>query len=126
MPGRQAGRQWQQHRVGHGCLGGRLGSLAAGLPSSRAAKLAGQQASCHCLPLPATACRCLPACLQIIIVDEFTGRTMPGRRWSDGLHQVRFERQLRLAPIKCRPCQAPKPADPNFSGCHSTLLLCVY
>ena len=25
---------------------------------------------------------------EIIIVDEFTGRTMPGRRWSDGLHQV--------------------------------------
>ncbi|MES9967016.1 MAG: preprotein translocase subunit SecA, partial [Sedimenticola sp.] len=25
---------------------------------------------------------------QIVIVDEFTGRTMPGRRWSDGLHQA--------------------------------------
>ncbi|MEJ1396846.1 MAG: preprotein translocase subunit SecA [Candidatus Sedimenticola sp. (ex Thyasira tokunagai)] len=25
---------------------------------------------------------------QIIIVDEFTGRTMAGRRWSDGLHQA--------------------------------------
>src|ERR1035437_4693688 len=25
---------------------------------------------------------------EIIIVDEFTGRTMPGRRWSDGLHQA--------------------------------------
>ncbi len=25
---------------------------------------------------------------EIIIVDEFTGRTMAGRRWSDGLHQV--------------------------------------
>ena len=25
---------------------------------------------------------------QILIVDEFTGRTMPGRRWSDGLHQA--------------------------------------
>jgi preprotein translocase subunit SecA len=24
---------------------------------------------------------------QIVIVDEFTGRTMPGRRWADGLHQ---------------------------------------
>ncbi len=24
----------------------------------------------------------------IVIVDEFTGRTMPGRRWSDGLHQA--------------------------------------
>ena len=25
---------------------------------------------------------------QAVIVDEFTGRTMPGRRWSDGLHQA--------------------------------------
>ncbi|GHA05946.1 protein translocase subunit SecA [Arenicella chitinivorans] len=25
---------------------------------------------------------------QIVIVDEFTGRKMPGRRWSDGLHQA--------------------------------------
>ena len=25
---------------------------------------------------------------KVIIVDEFTGRTMPGRRWSDGLHQA--------------------------------------
>ncbi len=25
---------------------------------------------------------------EIIIVDEFTGRMMPGRRWSDGLHQA--------------------------------------
>jgi preprotein translocase subunit SecA len=25
---------------------------------------------------------------EVIIVDEFTGRTMPGRRWSDGLHQA--------------------------------------
>jgi preprotein translocase subunit SecA len=25
---------------------------------------------------------------DVIIVDEFTGRTMPGRRWSDGLHQA--------------------------------------
>jgi preprotein translocase subunit SecA len=24
----------------------------------------------------------------IVIVDEFTGRQMPGRRWSDGLHQA--------------------------------------
>ena len=24
---------------------------------------------------------------EVVIVDEFTGRTMPGRRWSDGLHQ---------------------------------------
>ncbi len=25
---------------------------------------------------------------QIVIVDEFTGRSMPGRRWSEGLHQA--------------------------------------
>jgi preprotein translocase subunit SecA len=25
---------------------------------------------------------------QVVIVDEFTGRMMPGRRWSDGLHQA--------------------------------------
>jgi preprotein translocase subunit SecA len=25
---------------------------------------------------------------QVVIVDEFTGRQMPGRRWSDGLHQA--------------------------------------
>ncbi len=37
---------------------------------------------------------------QVVIVDEFTGRMMPGRRWSDGLHQaveakegVRIERE---------------------------------
>jgi len=37
---------------------------------------------------------------QVVIVDEFTGRLMPGRRWSDGLHQaveakegVRVERE---------------------------------
>ena len=113
-------------RVGHGCLGGRLGSRAAGLPSSRAAKLAGQQASCHCLPLPATACHCLPlpaiachclplpACLQIIIVDEFTGRTMPGRRWSDGLHQVHFERLLRWLPSSAALARLPSQPISQF------------
>jgi preprotein translocase subunit SecA len=25
---------------------------------------------------------------QVVIIDEFTGRLMPGRRWSDGLHQA--------------------------------------
>src|SRR5690606_37158670 len=24
---------------------------------------------------------------EVVIVDEFTGRTLPGRRWSDGLYQ---------------------------------------
>lgn len=31
---------------------------------------------------------------EVIIVDEFTGRTMPGRRWSDGLHQVGVLRSI--------------------------------
>jgi preprotein translocase subunit SecA len=25
---------------------------------------------------------------EVVIVDEFTGRLQPGRRWSDGLHQA--------------------------------------
>ena len=25
---------------------------------------------------------------EIVIVDEFTGRLMPGRRWSEGIHQA--------------------------------------
>jgi len=33
---------------------------------------------------------------QVIIVDEHTGRTMPGRRWSDGLHQA-IEAKERVA-----------------------------
>ena len=31
---------------------------------------------------------------EVIIVDEFTGRTMPGRRWSDGLHQAVEAKEL--------------------------------
>jgi preprotein translocase subunit SecA len=34
---------------------------------------------------------------ECIIVDEFTGRLMPGRRWSDGLHQA-VEAKENLAP----------------------------
>ncbi len=33
---------------------------------------------------------------QIVIIDEFTGRMMPGRRWSDGLHQA-IEAKERVA-----------------------------
>ena len=34
---------------------------------------------------------------EVVIVDEFTGRTMPGRRWSDGLHQaVEAKEQVRV------------------------------
>ncbi|MBL8023851.1 MAG: preprotein translocase subunit SecA [Elusimicrobia bacterium] len=35
---------------------------------------------------------------EVIIVDEFTGRLMPGRRWSDGLHQaVEAKEGMRVA-----------------------------
>ena len=33
---------------------------------------------------------------EVVIVDEFTGRTMPGRRWSEGLHQA-IEAKERVA-----------------------------
>jgi len=34
---------------------------------------------------------------EIVIVDEFTGRLMPGRRWSDGLHQaIEAKESLRI------------------------------
>ena len=47
---------------------------------------------------------------KVIIVDEFTGRLMPGRRWSDGLHQaveakegVKVEPETSLTPpSRCR------------------------
>ncbi|MCL2335186.1 MAG: preprotein translocase subunit SecA, partial [Endomicrobia bacterium] len=35
---------------------------------------------------------------EVIIVDEFTGRLMPGRRWSDGLHQaVEAKENMKIA-----------------------------
>ena len=34
---------------------------------------------------------------KIVIIDEFTGRKMPGRRWSDGLHQaIEAKEQVRI------------------------------
>jgi len=44
---------------------------------------------------------------DIVIVDEFTGRTMPGRRWSDGLHQARAPRP---APLRAAAPPAREPA----------------
>jgi len=46
---------------------------------------------------------------KVIIVDEFTGRMMPGRRWSDGLHQA-------VEAKKACPCRAnlsPTPRLPS-------------
>jgi preprotein translocase subunit SecA len=35
---------------------------------------------------------------EVVIVDEFTGRLMPGRRWSDGLHQaIEAKENLKIA-----------------------------
>ncbi len=36
---------------------------------------------------------------EVVIVDEFTGRTLPGRRWSDGLHQaIEAKEGVRIEP----------------------------
>ena len=47
---------------------------------------------------------------EIVIVDEFTGRTMPGRRWSEGLHPGRW-RQKKVWRFKTR----IKPSLPSLS-----------
>ena len=49
---------------------------------------------------------------EVLIVDEFTGRIMPGRRYSDGLHQaieakehVKVKREVRhWQPLLSRTC----------------------
>ncbi len=41
---------------------------------------------------------------EVIIVDEFTGRLMPGRRWSGGLHQaVEAKEGVKIQEIKIQP-----------------------
>ncbi|WP_414584000.1 preprotein translocase subunit SecA [Scytonema sp. PCC 10023] len=36
---------------------------------------------------------------EVVIVDEFTGRVLPGRRWSDGLHQaIEAKEQVEIQP----------------------------
>jgi preprotein translocase subunit SecA len=42
---------------------------------------------------------------EVIIVDEFTGRLMPGRRWSDGLHQA-VEAKEKMTPRQENPTLA--------------------
>ena len=42
---------------------------------------------------------------EVIIVDENTGRTMPGRRWSEGLHQAVEEKKVWKSSRKTRPLQ---------------------
>ena len=76
---------------------------------------------------------------EIVIVDEFTGRTMPGRRWSDGLHQAIEAKEaldikdesVTLASISYQVSPACKPrplASMNSTGhigCKHPLLLYV-
>ena len=50
---------------------------------------------------------------EVIIVDEFTGRTMPGRRWGDGLHQV--QPCCLTAPVILKGKGAPVDALPSDS-----------
>ena len=40
---------------------------------------------------------------EVVIVDEFTGRTMPGRRWSEGLHQAMRPRKGSRFRTRIRP-----------------------
>ena len=57
---------------------------------------------------------------EVVIVDEFTGRLMPGRRWSDGLHQaveakegVRIQQENRtMASISSRTTSVCIPSFP--------------
>jgi preprotein translocase subunit SecA len=52
---------------------------------------------------------------EVIIVDEFTGRTMPGRRWSDGLHQAVEAKEGVRSARRTRP--SPRSRSRIISGC---------
>ena len=55
-----------------------------------------------------------------MIIDEFTGRVLPGRRWSDGLHQAVEAKErvpiqsenLTLATISFQNCSASTTSSP--------------
>jgi preprotein translocase subunit SecA len=40
---------------------------------------------------------------EVVIVDEHTGRTMPGRRWSEGLHQAMKPKNTLKFKMKIKP-----------------------
>ena len=50
---------------------------------------------------------------EVIIVDEFTGRMMPGRRWSDGLHQAVEAKEIDEARETVEPRQAVETDKPT-------------
>ena len=52
---------------------------------------------------------------KVIIVDEFTGRLMPGRRFSDGLHQALEAKEN--VKIEGRTRRSPRSRSRTFSGC---------
>jgi len=52
---------------------------------------------------------------KVIIVDEFTGRVMPGRRYSDGLHQA-LEAKERVK-IESENQTMPRSPSRIISGC---------
>ena len=65
---------------------------------------------------------------EVIIVDDFTGRLMQGRRWSDGLHQaveakegVKIERENHGPPFTAatQSAASPMPGSPPRRGCGS-------
>ena len=65
---------------------------------------------------------------EVIIVDEFTGRLMPGRRWSDGLHQAveakegvgSSARTRRWPRSPSRTISACTPSSPGMTGTADT------
>jgi preprotein translocase subunit SecA len=52
---------------------------------------------------------------EVVIVDEFTGRLMPGRRWSDGLHQAVEAKEG--VPIQARTRRWPRSPSRTTSAC---------
>ena len=58
---------------------------------------------------------------EIVIVDEFTGRTMAGRRWSDGLHQA-IEAKEGVSDQAREPDDRDHHAAKLFSACTDKLV----
>ena len=53
---------------------------------------------------------------KIVIVDEFTGRLMHGRQWSDGLHQAVEAKEG----VRSRKRRRPSPPSPCRTSSSST------
>jgi preprotein translocase subunit SecA len=52
---------------------------------------------------------------EVIIVDEFTGRLMPGRRWSDGLHQsVEAKENVKIRRLRRLPSRTISACTKNW------------